>query len=84
MTEGIQLGNMVFLADGAEGIGAVRSITRVALVVYVENAGDFAIPLAAVRDVHSGKVMLTTRLLPKAFLKAIGRAHDREDPKLTG
>ena len=84
MSDTVQLGNMVFLRDGAEGVGAVRQIEKDNIIVYVENAGDFAIPHAAIAGVHSGKVVLNVKLVPKAFLTAIGHAHDAEDPKLVG
>jgi hypothetical protein len=75
---------MAFVADGREGIGAVRGVTSTALVVYVENAGEFVVPLSAVTDVHSQKVILNPKLLDKAMLAAIGHAHDREDPSVAG
>ena len=84
MAERIEAGFMAFLADGAEGIGGVRSVSPKSLVIYVENAGEFTVPLAAVVDVHSQKVMLNPRLLDKAMLNAIGHVHDREDPSVAG
>ena len=84
MSETVQLGNMVFLRDGAGGVGAVRQIEKDNIIVYVENSGDFAIPRTAVTAVHSGKVMLNAKLVPKAFLTAVGHAHDREDPNRAG
>ena len=68
--EAIQIGFEVFLHDGAKPFGAVREITsrgRPELVIYVENAGDFAVPLSAVRDVHSDKVILDPGKLEKGF-----------------
>lgn len=84
MTERIEEGFMAFVADGGEGIGAVREVSKNALVIYVENAGDFVVPRSAVRDVHSQKVILNPGLLDKALLRAIGHAHDREDPSVAG
>jgi hypothetical protein len=84
MTERIEEGFMAFLSDGSEGIGAIREVTSTALVVYVENAGEFVVPLSAVTDVHSQKVILNPQLLDKAMLAAIGHAHDREDPSVAG
>jgi hypothetical protein len=84
MTERIEEGFMAFVADGREGIGAVRGVTSTALVVYVENAGEFVVPLSAVTDVHSQNVILNPKLLDKAMLAAIGHAHDREDPSVAG
>lgn len=84
MKERIEAGFMAFLADGAEGIGGVRSVSPSSLVLYVENGGEFRVPLSAVVDVHSQKVMLDPKRLDTDLLKAIGHAHDREDPTLTG
>ena len=85
MTEPIAAGQMVFIApDGREGVGAVRRVTKTSVIVYVENSGEFEVPLSAVTGVQSQKVMLDVKALSKAFQAAIGHAHDREDPKLTG
>jgi len=80
----IELGFMAFVAEGREGIGAVRGVSPDHVVIYVENAGEFIVPMAAVRKVHDQKVMLNPRLLDKALLSAIGHVHDSEDPKLVG
>jgi hypothetical protein len=84
MNERIEQGFMVFVAEGSEGIGAVRGVSPEGLVIYVENAGEFIVPMTAVRSVHDQKVMLNPRLLDKALLSAIGHVHDSEDPKLAG
>ena len=84
MTGAIEQGFMVFLADGREGIGAVRQVLKASLLIYVENAGEFDVPMSTITGVHSQKVMLDPKLLSKDVLKAIARAHDREDPKLLG
>lgn len=84
MNEPIETGLMVFLAEGKEGIGAVRETAPDHIVVYVENAGEFTVPRAAVRRVHDGKVMLDPRQLDKALLTAVGHVHDSEDPRLVG
>ena len=39
MTQTIEAGFMAFLAEGHEGIGAVRDVSAGKIVVYVENAG---------------------------------------------
>jgi hypothetical protein len=80
----IEPGFMAFLAEGREGIGAVRSKTSGHIVIYVENAGEFVVPMSAVRAVHDQKVMLDPDVLDNALLKALGHAHDREDPNLVG
>ncbi len=84
MTEMIEAGFMAFVAEGSEGIGAVRSVNHAALVIYVENAGEFIVPRSAVKAVHDQKVILNPIHLDKALLKAVGHAHDDEDPNLVG
>ena len=54
------------------------------IVLYVENGGEFTVPRAAVRKVHDSKVILDAGKLDKALLRAVGHAHDSEDPKLVG
>jgi hypothetical protein len=49
---------------------------------YVENAGDFAVPFDAVESVHSGKVILNCAKLDQRLRRAIGHAHDAEEPGL--
>ena len=51
-----------------------------ALIVYVENAGDFEVPLSAVQSVHDGKVVLDAKQLDARLRHAIAHAHDREEP----
>jgi hypothetical protein len=84
MTENIEEGFMAFIADGQDGIGAVREVNNTSIVIYVENAGEFVIPRSAVKDVHSEKVILRPDRLDKRLLVAVGHAHDREDPNLVG
>ena len=67
-----------YVSDGGEEFGAVRAIGdhRGELIIYVENAGDFAVPFDAVESVHSGKVILNCasvrdqRLLPELLSQA--------------
>lgn len=72
----------MFVSDGDEGIGSVREVshTRPELVIYIENAGDFVVPLAAVKEVHSGKVVLDHTRLDLRMRDAIRHARDSEDP----
>lgn len=84
MRENIEIGFMAFLAEGKEGIGAVRDLSDDGVVIYVENGGEFIVPMSAVRSVHDGKVMLDPNRLDRALLDAVGRVHDREDPRLSG
>ncbi|MGY3039413.1 hypothetical protein ACVWWQ_001000 [Rhodanobacter sp. TND4EL1] len=81
MREQIAEGFMVFTADGAEGIGSVRELRHglPELVVYVENSGDFVVPLSAVKAVHSGKVVLDFDQLDLRLRNAIRHARDSED-----
>ena len=51
MQDSIENGYLVFVSDGGEEVGAVREVSpnvRAELVVYIENAGDFFVPLSAV------------------------------------
>jgi hypothetical protein len=84
--EPIEEGFEVFTSDREKAFGAVRRVLprgRRALVIYVENAGDFTVPLDAVADVHSGKVILNRAKLGLRLREAIGHAHDAEDPSLS-
>jgi hypothetical protein len=68
--EDVRQGFEVFIHDGDKAIGAVRQFSphgRRELVIYIENAGDFVVPLGAVKAVHSHKVILN-------------RSNDAEDP----
>lgn len=83
MDEKIAVGFETFLSDGGEEFGAVRALRpggRAEIVIYVENAGEFTVPLSAVEAVHSEKVILNCHKLSAALLRAIGHAHDREEP----
>ena len=82
VAETIEEGALVFVADGEDGIGSVRKVLadKSALVVYIENGGDFVIPGTAVRSVHSGKVILDLDQLPRPVLEAIGNARKSEYP----
>lgn len=83
MQGSIEVGYQAFVSDGGEEFGAVRQVSpngRPELVIYVENAGDFAVPLDAVEAVHSQKVILNCRKLGDRLRQAIGHAHDAEEP----
>jgi hypothetical protein len=83
MREQIEVGYQVFVADGGEEFGAVRQVApngQPELVIYVENAGDFVVPLAAVKAVHFQKVILDCDNLEQRLRRAIGHAHDAEKP----
>ena len=83
MQETIEIGYQAFVSDGGEEFGAVRAVSpngRPELVIYVENAGDFVVPLSAVESVHSQKVILSCAKLERRLRQAIGHAHDSEEP----
>ncbi len=83
--ESIQIGFQVFDHDGGEEVGAVRDVCpagRLELLVNIENSGDHCIPLDAVVDVHSEKVIVDAKRLARTVREAIARAHDREQPGL--
>ena len=85
MREDIKVGYQAFISDGDEEFGAVRQVSpngEPALVIYVENAGDFLVPLEAVSAVHSEKVILECGKLDRRLRRAIGHAHDEEEPGL--
>lgn len=84
MIKNVQIGDMVFISEGQEGIGAVRGVNGDHLLIYVENAGEFEIPGAAIASVHDGKVVVSPARLSRRMLEAIGHVHDREDPDLAG
>ena len=79
-TEQIEPGYQTFVSDGGEEFGAVREVWSSSFVVYVENAGDFVVPLDAVEAVHSQKVILRCERLDPKLREAIGHAHDAEVP----
>lgn len=80
--DAIQIGDQAFLEEGGEEFGAVRALdpTQEAVVVYIENRGEFSVPLRAVRSAHHGKVVFDRDRLPSAMRNAIRHAHDREEP----
>lgn len=83
--ERIEVDFEVYLHDGEVAFGAVRQLRpggRPEMVVYVENAGDFIVPLAAVRDVHDGKVVLDGAKIDQTLKEAIRHAHTAEDPNI--
>ena len=82
MAEKIEVGFQAFLSDGGEEFGAIREVSRDAVVVYVENGGDFTVPLSAVHAVHSHKVVFDPKKLDASLRRAIGHAHDAEVPGL--
>jgi hypothetical protein len=85
MDEAIEEGFEVFVSDLGKPFGAVRQVrphNRAELVIYVENAGDFTVPINAVSGVHSEKVIVNVAKLEQRLREAIGHAHDAEDPNI--
>jgi hypothetical protein len=80
--EKIQEGFDVFVHDGEKAFGAVRQVRHNAIVVYIENGGDFEVGLGAVKEVHDEKVVLDSAKLDAGFTEAIRRAHTGEDPRI--
>jgi hypothetical protein len=83
--ESIQVGFQVFDQDGGEEFGAVRDVCpegRLELLVNIENGGDHCIPLEAIVDVHSEKVIVDAKRLAPSVRQAIAHAHDAERPGL--
>ncbi|HZX41485.1 MAG TPA: hypothetical protein VFE93_06560, partial [Myxococcaceae bacterium] len=71
----IRLGDQVYTAEGTDPIGAVRELRsgpHPALIVYIENVGDIAVPVPAIRAVHDGKVVLDPEKLEDRVRKALG------------
>jgi hypothetical protein len=84
MPEHINFGYQAYCDDGGEEFGAIRDVSPDGkqLTVYVENAGDFVVLRSAVKAVHSGKVIFDYTQLDPRLQRAIGHAHDAEDPNL--
>ncbi len=78
----IREGFDVAVHDGEKAFGAVREVLRDEIVIYVENAGDFRIPLSAVKDIEDERVVLDCSKLDKELRRAIGHAHEGEDPRI--
>jgi hypothetical protein len=78
----IEVGYHVFSEGGDEEVGAVREVApggRPELVVDIENAGDFVVPLDAVTAVLEEKVIVDPKKLPDRVVQAMQHAHDAED-----
>ena len=76
----IEIGFQVFISDGGDEIGAVRAVSAKDLTIWVENAGEFVVPMTAVEKVHFQKVILAAAALDSRLRTAIGHAHDAEEP----
>lgn len=78
----IREGFDVAVHDGEKSFGAVRHVSKDEITVYVENAGDFRIPMSAVKDVEDERVVLDCGKLDSTLRRAIGHAHEGEDPRI--
>ncbi len=81
----IEIGSQVYLKEGGGPCGAVRDLTvgnRAEITIYVENSGEFIVPMDAVRAAHDGKVILDRTRLNHSLLDALAHAHDAEVPGL--
>ncbi|MDG2526094.1 hypothetical protein P6166_12080 [Stenotrophomonas sp. HITSZ_GD] len=80
MTERIEAGQLVFVADGEIGVAGVREVRphEDTFVINVQNGGDFVLPMSAVKDVHSGKVILAVDKLPEDVREALRHPHAAE------
>lgn len=76
--KGIEIGFQIFLEDGGKDFGAVRSVApggRPEIVVYIENGGNFIVPVEAIRSAHDQKVVLDRSKLGGRLRDAVARAH---------
>lgn len=80
MSQRIEAGQMVFVADGEIGVAGVREVRphESTFVINVQNGGDFVLPMSAVKDVHSGKVILAVDQLPEDVRQALRHPHAAE------
>jgi hypothetical protein len=81
MSHRIEIGFQTIVSDREQKFGAVRAITPEELTVYVENSGDFKVPMDAVVKVGFGKVTLDLNKLDATMREAIGHAHDAESKR---
>ena len=82
MVENIEIGYQPFLSGSHEKFGAIRGVSPSGLIVNVENAGDFLVPMDAVEAVQSQKVIFKYDKLESRLREAIAHAHDAEEPGL--
>jgi hypothetical protein len=81
----IEEGSEVFLSDTSKPFGAVREVRpqgRPEIIVYIENAGDVAIPLDAVAAAHFQKVIVDFDKLDAGVRQSVRRAHRGEDKNI--
>jgi hypothetical protein len=81
----IEIGSQVYLEEGGDPCGAVRDVrlrNGDEITIYVENSGEFIVPMDAIRAAHDGKVILDRARLDQSLLDAVAHAHDAEVPGL--
>lgn len=81
----IEIGSQVYLEEGGEPCGAVRDVRLGSgdeITIYVENSGEFIVPMDAISAAHDGKVILDRARLDQSLLDAVAHAHDAEVPGL--
>jgi hypothetical protein len=77
--QGIQTGDQVFIDDRSEKFGAVRGVApggRNEIIVYIQNGGNFEVPVQAIRSVHDAKVILDSSQLQGPIRNAIVYAQE--------
>jgi len=83
--QAVKPGFHVFIDDSTEECGAVREVApdgRDEVVVFIENAGEFIVPLRAIRASHDAKLVLDSAELEPEVRDAARHAHDAEVPGL--
>jgi hypothetical protein len=80
MSQPIRVGDQAFVSDRDQEFGAIRALSNNGrdITVYVENSGDFTVPVHAVQKVVAGKVVFDYAKLEVRLQKAIDHAHDAE------
>jgi hypothetical protein len=76
----IETGFHICLDDGEKDLGAVRRVApggRDEIIVYIQNGGNFIVPLQAIRRVQDGRVILDRSGLDERLSRAISRAHEQ-------
>jgi hypothetical protein len=76
--EKIRDGFDMFVHDADKSFGAAREVEHGRIIVYVENAGVFTIPLGAVKDVHDETIVLDCSKLDIDLRRAIDHAHEAQ------
>ena len=77
----IEIGDEAFVSDQTEKFGAIRGISPDGrtLTVWVEHAGEFAVPATAVVSAGEEKVTFDRARLDEKLRAAIEHAQDIEE-----